>query len=108
MPPPLERTSTITEKGQTTVPKPVRDALGVSYGGRIVFRVDDGGVSVHRAEEDAEDPVLRRFLEFLARDMSRRPQALAALTPALAERIGKLVKGMRVDPGEAIEGKVDL
>lgn len=108
MPPPLERTSTITEKGQTTVPKPVREALGVSYGGRIVFRVDARGVSLQRADEDAEDPVLRQFLGFLARDMSRRPQAIQALTPALAQRIGKLVKGVRVDPGEAIEGKVEL
>jgi antitoxin PrlF len=108
MPPAFERTSTITEKGQTTVPKPVRDALGVSYGGRIVFRVDDHGVSVHRAEQDADDPVLRSFLEFLAGDMSRRPQALQALTPALAGRIGKLVKGVHVDPSDAVEGKVDF
>ena len=104
----LERTSTITEKGQTTVPKAVREALGVDYGGRIVFRVDDQGVSVHRAEEDGDDPVLRHFLEFLARDMSERPQALQSLTPALAKRIRELVRGVRVEENEEIEGKVAL
>ena len=38
MPALLEEISTITAKGQTTVPKSVRQALGVDYGGRIAFR----------------------------------------------------------------------
>lgn len=33
----LKEESTITAKGQTTVPKSVRQALGVDYGGRIAF-----------------------------------------------------------------------
>ena len=37
----LKEESTITAKGQTTVPKAVRQALGVDYGGRIAFVVDD-------------------------------------------------------------------
>lgn len=37
----LKEESTITAKGQTTVPKSVRQALGVDYGGRIAFFVDD-------------------------------------------------------------------
>ena len=48
----LEEISTITAKGQTTVPKSVRTALGVNYSGKIAFRVDERGVSVHRAEVD--------------------------------------------------------
>ena len=70
MPSPLERVSTITEKGQTTIPKVVRDALGVSYGGKIVFRVDENGVSLRPADEDDRDPVLQSFLSFLAEDMA--------------------------------------
>jgi AbrB family looped-hinge helix DNA binding protein len=46
----LEEISTITAKGQTTIPKAVRQALGVDYGGRIAFRVSDGGVTICRAD----------------------------------------------------------
>ncbi len=37
--PVVEEVCTIIAKGQTTVPKAVRQALGVGYGGRIAFRV---------------------------------------------------------------------
>ena len=40
----LEEISTITAKGQTTIPKAVRQALGVNYGGHIAFRVSVGGL----------------------------------------------------------------
>jgi bifunctional DNA-binding transcriptional regulator/antitoxin component of YhaV-PrlF toxin-antitoxin module len=41
----IEEISTITAKGQTTVPKAIRQALGVDYGGRIAFRVSGKGVT---------------------------------------------------------------
>ncbi len=44
--PAIEEICTITAKGQTTVPKAIRQALGVGYGGRIAFRVEDGAVRV--------------------------------------------------------------
>lgn len=108
MPAVLERVGTITEKGQITVPKPVRDALGVSYGGRVVFRVDEHGVSVHAADDQKEDPVLARFLSFLAEDMRRRPQAIMAFPKALAQKIAKLTEASEADPDEEIEGPVAL
>ena len=40
-------TSTVTSKGQITIPKQVRDRLGVHQGDRIEFVVDpDGSVSL--------------------------------------------------------------
>jgi AbrB family looped-hinge helix DNA binding protein len=45
----MEWVSTISAKGRTTVPKPVRDALGVGPGGKIVFRVEEGRISIRRA-----------------------------------------------------------
>jgi len=108
MPTVLERVGTITEKGQITVPKPVRDALGVSYGGRVVFRVDEHGVSVHAASDEEEDPVLAGFLSFLAKDMRDRPQAISAFPTAFVERIAELTGGAEIDPNEAIEGPVAL
>lgn len=100
----------ITAKGQTTVPKSVRQALGVGYGGRIAFEVSDAGVTVHAApEEEHEDPALAPFLALLEADIIARPEALVPLTPefiadmkALADEIGY------VDPDEIIEGEVSL
>lgn len=104
----LEEISTITAKGQTTVPKSVRTALGVDYGGKIAFRVDERGVSVHRAEVDNEDPAIDRLLAFLADDIARRPEAVTALSPALAERLAELTDGVKVDLDAPIDGDVDL
>jgi AbrB family looped-hinge helix DNA binding protein len=66
----------VTSKGQVTVPKPVRDALGLKEGDDVVFRVDGkravlaktpdflslaGSVDVPRAQRNAEwDDVIRR------------------------------------------------
>ncbi len=36
--------ATVTSKGQLTIPKSVRDALGIDQGDRVVFRVEDGCV----------------------------------------------------------------
>lgn len=106
----LERISTITDKAQITLPKDVRQALGVSRGDRITWRVEDSKVSVHRADEqDVEfDPVLGEFLSFVAKDMKNRPQSIAALTPALVARIAGLIEGVTFDPDEEIEGDVAL
>lgn len=38
----METTARITAKGQVTIPKAVRDALGVHEGDTLVFRVEDG------------------------------------------------------------------
>lgn len=46
--------STVTERGQTTLPKPVRDALGVSPGDRLAYHIDGATVRVVKAQ-----PVMR-------------------------------------------------
>jgi len=42
--------ATITSKGQITLPKAVRDALGVAPGDRVAFHVDDEGHVTVEAE----------------------------------------------------------
>lgn len=103
----IEEFSTITAKGQTTIPKAVRQALGVDYGGKIAFRVDKRGVTVARVDED-EDPAIDRFLDFVAADIKQRPQAIKALSPDLAARIAALTEGVDVDLDAAIDGGVSL
>jgi len=104
----LEEVGTITAKGQTTIPKAVRHALGVDYGGKIAFRVSKRGVTLHRADAGHEDPAIDSFLSFLAQDIQRRPEALVALTPALAQKLAALTEGVAVDLDAPIDGEVDL
>ncbi len=105
----MEEFSTITAKGQTTVPKSVRQALGVGAGDRVAFRVANGVVTVHRADEETTDPAIDSFLAFLARDLSERPDRVSALTPDLAARIAALTADIPVDDLDApIDGPVDL
>ncbi len=109
--PVVEEVCTITARGQTTVPKAVRRALGVGYGGRIAFRVEGTTVTVHALpKEDAQDPALVPFLTLLEADLAARPaDAVRSLTPALAARLETLAgEGDEVDPNAAIEGEVAL
>lgn len=106
----LKEESTITAKGQTTVPKSVRQALGVDYGGRITFFVDDQHrVHVEKTREETSDPVVDRFLEFLERDMINHSGTSVVKLPAcLPDRVAALVGSMDVDLDAEIEGDVAL
>ena len=104
----VQEYSTITAKGQTTVPKAVRQALGVEFGDKIVFLVDEHGVSLRRVDTEDADPAVNSFLKFLAEDVIRHPDGLKTLAPALAERISTLTEGMVVEFGDEIDGEVDL
>jgi antitoxin PrlF len=104
----FEELSTISSKGQTTVPKSVRQALGLSEGDQIAFRVDDSGVTMRRADDAQDDPALSAFLSFLAKDIEEYPERLQTMSPAMAKRMDELTEGMVFDPDEPIEGDVDL
>lgn len=38
----------LTSKGQATIPKPVRESLGLSKGDSVVFEISDGEVIVRK------------------------------------------------------------
>jgi antitoxin PrlF len=47
----LDMTTTVTAKGQVTIPKPVRDLLGIEPGSKVDFRsAPDGSVVLIRAD----------------------------------------------------------
>lgn len=49
-----EITSTVTQKGQVTIPKPIRDIMGIDQGSELLF-VDDGDkVIVEKVNNDLE------------------------------------------------------
>jgi AbrB family looped-hinge helix DNA binding protein len=45
-------TSTLTSRGQTTIPKPIREALQLQPGDRVEFLLDDDRVILRRAGAD--------------------------------------------------------
>ncbi|HYU25135.1 MAG TPA: type II toxin-antitoxin system PrlF family antitoxin [Thermoanaerobaculia bacterium] len=53
-------TSTLTTKGQTTVPKEVREALAVGPGDKLSWRISGGSVAV-----TTERPALLSFEGFI-------------------------------------------
>jgi len=104
----VEEICTITAKGQTTIPRTVRQALGVGYGARIAFRIENGTVTVHPVDDEAADPALVPFLDLLVRDIANRPEALVPLSEELVIRIERLTAGVAVDLDAPIEGDVEL
>jgi len=104
----VKEVATVTSKGQTTLPKTVRQTLGIDAGDKICYQVEKSGrVYVTRVDEEG-DPVITSFLSFLANDMAANPQNLRELSPALQTRIKELVGDIDVDLNEAIEGDVAL
>ena len=104
----IEEICTITSKGRTTVPKAIRQVLGVDYGDRIAFRVEDGTVSVHAVTELDADPALAPFLALLERDFAARPEELVSLTPNLVARMTTATQGAVADLDDRIDGDIAL
>ncbi|MGH2534509.1 MAG: SRPBCC domain-containing protein [Thermomicrobiales bacterium] len=48
-------TSRINQKGQITIPAPIRDRLGLKPGDRVRFILEDGGVRIERMESFLRD-----------------------------------------------------
>jgi antitoxin PrlF len=43
--------TTVTRKGQVTIPKPLRDYLGITPGTKVEFRrADDGSIVIEKAD----------------------------------------------------------
>jgi antitoxin PrlF len=104
---PVEEFSTLTAKGQTTVPKSVRRTLGLSAGDAIAYRIEKGRVSVRKAQTEHADPALGAFLALLEKDMVAG-RNLRPVPARLVTALRQSLKGAKVDLEEPIEGDVDL
>jgi len=95
----FEFESTLNDRYETTVPDGVRRALKLGKRDKIRYLVrPDGRVVLTRAAAPPEDdPVLDKFLTFLARDIETNPGNVRSLDARLAKRIRSLVKGVKVD-----------
>jgi len=99
---PIEETSTITATGQTTVPKAVRQALGVDYGGKIAFRIERGRVTVHNPEAENRDPAIVAFLGLLEKDIASG-RNIGDLPPKLVAEMRRVMREVPVNLDEELE-----
>jgi antitoxin PrlF len=74
--------STLTSKGQITIPREVRDRLGLREGDRVVFQFDEHGNLLLRQE--AQNPLgrLPGLLKHLAKD---RPVTIEEMKEAVKQ-----------------------
>lgn len=94
----LETESTLTDRFQTTVPSPVRQALHLGKKDKIKYAIQsDGSVVISRAEAQESDPVLGEFLLFIARNMQAHPERLEPLSTSMRESVDALVEGVEID-----------
>jgi len=92
----LHTTSTLTDRYQTTIPEPVRQALHLGKRDKIEYAIDDSGkVLLSRADED--DPILSQFLIFLATDIKTHPEHIVPINSALFNRANSLISDIDID-----------
>lgn len=86
-------TSTVSSKGQITIPQEVRQRLGIHEGDRVIFEVESGR-TVLRPVREGQDPFV----------------AWAGAFPAFdnREEIGDWIRQMREDAPESLENPEKL
>ena len=94
----LQTESTLTDRYQTTVPDIVRKTLGLNKRDKIVYVINsDGTVTITRSATSESDPVIGKFLDFLAQDMEQNPQHIQPITSKTVEQIQFLVEDVEID-----------
>jgi antitoxin PrlF len=95
----LELESTLTDRYQTTVPDAVRRTLKLGKRDKLRYLVQsDGSVLLTRAAPaEVSDPVLGKFLQFLAKDMQANPRRIRAVNATLVRKARALVRKVKVD-----------
>lgn len=95
--------SKISSKGQLTLPKTVRTALGVAVGDTVRFVMRDNKIVVESAsEEPLEDPVVMAFLDTLEGSI----HTASEFPIELMEVMKALTTDIEVDLDAPIEGDV--
>ncbi len=104
--PAIHEVATITSKGQITLPKSIRQALGVDSGGKVAFDLRGSKVVVSRLEDDIhEDPAIAGFLMLLEKDI--QSGKVTSLPEGLARSMLAASKHAP-EPTDEIEGDVAL
>jgi len=103
----IHEVATITSKGQITLPKPIRPALGVDVGGKVAFDFTGDSVIVTRVtDEPHEDPAIGSFLALLEKDIESGRHITTLPDDLARSMFARLARP--VDLNEDIEGDVAL
>ncbi len=105
--PSIREISTVTSKGQITLPKSIRQALGIDVGGKVAFELRGGQVIVTRAEgAPHQDPAIAGFLHLLEKEI----QAGRRITDLPKDLVRKMMEMLAqpVDANAKLEGDVEL
>ena len=103
----IHEVATMTAKGQITLPKAVRQALGVDVGAKVAFELhEDGQVVVSHADAEHEDPAIGAYLDLLAADI-RAGRHVQVLPEDLARDMLEHAQ-REAGPDEDIDGDVAL
>ena len=76
----LEASSSVTSKGQTTIPKSVRDALGIKDGTPLRWRLKDGVLVVTAKTKRLED-----FAGLLGKPPNGRHASIEEMSEAILD-----------------------
>jgi AbrB family looped-hinge helix DNA binding protein len=80
----LTVSSILTKKSQITLPKPIREFLGVRPGGRVAFVIEGNAVKIIPVRSKLEE-------NFGKIKPTRRPEDFKQIREVVAEEIGKEV-----------------
>lgn len=90
--------STLTDRYQTTIPDPIRKALGLNKRDKIAYTIQPNGqVVISRVDQTESDPALEQFLNFIVRDIEKNPQNLQAISSDLVSYAQSLVAEVDID-----------
>ena len=103
----IHEIATLTSKGQITLPRPIRQALGVDSGGKVAFDFNGSSIVVTRADAaEHTDPAIGKFLALIEKDIALGKN-VSALPPHLAKSLKNALQ-TKLDPATEIEGDVSL
>ncbi|ACK73896.1 HtaR suppressor protein (plasmid) [Gloeothece citriformis PCC 7424] len=90
--------STLTKRYQTTIPESIRKVLGLKKHDKICYTIlEDGQVTISRAAQTENDPILENFLVFLAQELKKNPQHLQGISANLVSHLKSLVADVDLD-----------
>lgn len=99
----------LTSKGQVTIPKTVRQTLGLDDGGKIAFEVSGSSVTISRVgagDLESNDPALGAFLMLLENGI-RDGRHVVSPSADLVLRMEAAAQSAEEDDDE-IEGRVEI
>lgn len=103
----IHEVATVTSKGQITLPKPIRQALGLAVGGKVAFDMRGDEVVVTRASDtEHKDPAIAAFLMLIEADIKSGKHITSLPDDLAAAMLSSLKRDGAV--GEDIDGSVAL